>query len=69
VVEARSAVRVARMLVSAYRGTLLTRAGVTVRRAHEAVIRSPLPLTGDASPLGDSAASVTVEQGRLRVAS
>jgi diacylglycerol kinase (ATP) len=69
VVEAGSSLRVARMMVSAYRGTLLERVGVTVRRAREAVIRSPLPLTGDASPLGAGTASVTVEQGLLRVAS
>jgi len=69
VIEARTPARVARLLVSAYRGTLLRRVGVTVRRAREAVIRTRLPLTGDASPLGDGTASVTVEQGLLRVAS
>jgi diacylglycerol kinase family enzyme len=69
VVEAGSPLRVARLLLSAYRGTLLRRVGVTMRRAQEAVIRSPLPLTGDASPLGAGPASVTVEQGRLQVAS
>jgi diacylglycerol kinase (ATP) len=69
VIEARTPLRVARLLLSAYRGTLLRRVGVTVRRAREAVIRTRLPLTGDASPLGAGPVSVTVEQGLLRVAS
>lgn len=68
VIEARSRLRVARLLVSAYRGTHLRQAGVSVRKAHEAVISGRLPLTGDASPLGSGSAAVTVEQGRLSVA-
>jgi diacylglycerol kinase (ATP) len=68
VLEADSRFRVARLLVSAYRGTHLSRVGVTVRKAREAVISSPLPLTGDASPLGAGSVAVTVEQGRLKVA-
>ena len=68
VIEARSRLRVARLLVSAYRGTHLRQAGVSIRKAHEAVISGCLPLTGDASPLGAGPATVTVEQGRLRVA-
>lgn len=68
VLEARSRIRVARLLVSAYRGTHLRRPGVTIRKAHEAVISSSLPLAGDASPLGAGSAAVTVEQDLLRVA-
>jgi diacylglycerol kinase (ATP) len=69
VLEAGSRLRVARLLVSAYRGSHLGRVGVTLRRATRAVLKSPLPLAGDATPLGAGEASVTVEQGRLRIAS
>jgi diacylglycerol kinase (ATP) len=69
VIEARTRTRVARLLASAYRGTHLKREGVTLRRAREVLIRSSLPIVGDARPLGTGPASVTVEQGRLRIAS
>jgi diacylglycerol kinase (ATP) len=68
VLEAGTRRRVARLLLSAYRGSHLGRAGVTIRRATEAVLHGCLPLTGDGTPLGEGAASVSVEQGRLRVA-
>lgn len=68
VLEAGTRRRVARLLVSAYRGSHLDRVGVTIRRASEAVLHGCLPLTGDGTPLGVGEASVSVEQGRLRVA-
>ena len=68
VLEAGSRKRVARLLVSAYRGSHLDRMGVTIRRATEAVLHGCLPLTGDGTPLGVGEASVSVEQGRLKVA-
>ena len=69
VMEAASRRRVARLLISAYRGTHLERAGVTLRRAREVLIRSRLPLTGDGQPLEAGCATVSVEQGLLRIAS
>jgi diacylglycerol kinase (ATP) len=69
VLEARSRLDVARLLLSAYRGSHLKRAGVTIRRAREAVIGSSIPIVVDARPLGVGPASVSIEQGRLRIAS
>ena len=69
VIQARTRRKVARLLASAYRGTHLDRDGVTLRRAREVLIRSCLPIVGDARPLGTGPASVTVEQGKLRIAS
>ena len=68
VLEAESRIDVARLMWSVYRGRHLERAGVRVARAHDAVLTGPVPLAGDGTPLGTGSATVSVEQGRLRVA-
>jgi diacylglycerol kinase (ATP) len=68
VLEAGSRHRVARLVLSAYRGTLDRRRGVSIEAAREAVIATPLPLVCDSEVLGVTTASVRVEQGRLRIA-
>ena len=68
VLEADSRVDVARLMWSVYRGRHLGRRGVRVARAHEAVITGPVPLAGDGTPLGSGSATVSLEQGRVRVA-
>lgn len=69
VLHAQSRMEAVRLLVAAYRGRHLDNGHGSVRRARRAVLASPLPLTGDATPLGVGSASVTVEPGRLRIAS
>ena len=68
VLEADSRVDVARLMWSVYRGRHFGRTGVRVARAHEAVITGPVPLAGDGTPLGSGSATVSLEQGRLKVA-
>ena len=68
VLEAESRIDVARLMWSVYRGRHLGRRGVRVARAHDAVLTGPVPLAGDGNPLGTGSATVSVEQGRLRVA-
>jgi diacylglycerol kinase (ATP) len=68
VLEAGSRLEAIGMLLAAYRGRHLRGRHASVFRAHEATLDSPLPLTGDASPLGVGRASVTVAPGKLRMA-
>ena len=68
VLEAESRIDVARLMWSVYRGRHLGRRGVRFARAHDAVLSGSLPLAGDGTPLGSGSATVSVEQGRLRVA-
>jgi diacylglycerol kinase (ATP) len=57
-----------RLLAAAYRGRHLGRPGVRRVSARGAELTQPLPLVADAVPLGTTTATVTVEPGRLRVA-
>jgi diacylglycerol kinase (ATP) len=68
VVQADSRVDVARLMLSLYRGTHIRNSHVRVERTGEAVLTGPLPLAGDATPLGTGSATVSVEQGLLAVA-
>ena len=68
VLEADSRHRVARLALSAYRGTLRDRRDVTVTPAHAAVLTTPVPMVCDSEVLGTTTASVRVEQGRLTIA-
>lgn len=68
VLEAGSRIDVARLMWSVYRGRHLGRRGVRMARAHDAVLTGPVPLAGDGTPLGTGSATVSVEQGRLRMA-
>ena len=68
ILEADTRHRVARLVLSAYRGTLGDRRHVTIRPAREAVLASPVPLVCDSEVLGTTTASVRVEQGLLAIA-
>ena len=68
VLEADSRHRVARLVLSAYRGTLRGRRNVTITPAHEAVLTTPVPMVCDSEVLGTTTASVRVEQGLLKIA-
>src|SRR5688572_16920659 len=68
VLEADSRHRVARLVLSAYRGTLRGQRNVTVVTAHEAVLTTPVPMVCDSEVLGTTTASVRVEQGLLKIA-
>jgi len=68
VLEAESRHRVARLVVSAYRGTLDGRRNVTIAPAREAVVTTPVPMVCDSEVLGTTTASVRVEQGLLTIA-
>jgi diacylglycerol kinase family enzyme len=68
VLEAGSRLEAIGMLLAAYRGRHLRPGHSTVVRAHEASLRSALPLTCDGVPLGVGRASVTVDPGKLRLA-
>lgn len=68
VLEAASRIDVARLMWSVYRGRHIGRRGVRLARARDAVLTGPVPLAGDGTPLGTGSATVSVEQGRLRVA-
>ena len=69
VLRARSRLEAARLVAATYRARHLGNGRATVRRAARAVLESPLPLVCDSTPLGVGSASVTVEPGRLRIAS
>jgi diacylglycerol kinase family enzyme len=69
VAQARSRFELMRLLADAYRGRHLKREGVTVRRAREAVIETPLPLVCDSTVVGRGTAEISVEPGRLRIVS
>ena len=68
VLEADSRIDVARLMWSVYRGRHFGRPGVKVARVHDAVLTGPVPLAGDGTPLGRGSATVSVEQGRVKVA-
>jgi diacylglycerol kinase family enzyme len=68
VLEADTRHRVARLVLSAYRGTLGDRRHVTIMPAREAELTSPVPLVCDSEVLGTTTASVRVEQGLLKIA-
>jgi diacylglycerol kinase family enzyme len=68
VLQADSRHRVARLVLSAYRGTLRGRRNVTITPAHEAVLTTPVPMVCDSEVLGTTTASVRVEQGLLSIA-
>ena len=68
VLQAENRHRVARLVLSAYRGTLRGRRNVTVTPAHEAVLTTPVPMVVDSEVLGETTASVRVEQGLLKIA-
>jgi diacylglycerol kinase (ATP) len=68
VLEADSRHRVARLVLSAYRGTLRGRRNVTIAPAREAVLTTPVPMVCDSEVLGTTTASVRVEQGLLKIA-
>jgi diacylglycerol kinase (ATP) len=67
--EARSRRRLVRLLAAARRGRHLGRRGVRRVPATRARLTEPLPLVADATPLGNTTATVSVEPARLRVAS
>jgi diacylglycerol kinase family enzyme len=68
VLEAQTRHRVARLVLSAYRGTLSGRSNVMIAPAREAVLTTPVPMVCDSEVLGTTTASVRVEQGLLRMA-
>ena len=68
VLQADSRHRIARLVLSAYRGTLRGRRDVTITPAHEAVLTTPVPMVCDSEVLGTTTASVRVEQGLLTIA-
>ena len=57
------------LLAAAYRGRHLDRRGVRLASTRRAELTVPVPLVADAVPLGTTTAAVTVEPGRLRLAS
>jgi diacylglycerol kinase (ATP) len=69
VLEARGRARLLRLLAAARRGRHIGRRGVTRMPATRVKLSEPLPLVADAVPLGNTTATVSVESGRLQVAS
>jgi diacylglycerol kinase family enzyme len=69
VLEARGRGRLVWLLGAAARGRHLGKRGVLRLGATRAQLTEPLPLVADAVPLGTTTATVSVETGRLRVAS
>ena len=69
VLEARGRTRLLRLLAAARRGRHIGRRGVMRMPATRVKLSEPLPLVADAVSLGNTTATVTVESGRLRVAS
>jgi diacylglycerol kinase (ATP) len=67
--QARGRARLLTILATAWRGRHLGRRGVARLSASRARLSEPLPLVADALPLGTTTATVTVEPGRLRIAS
>jgi diacylglycerol kinase (ATP) len=57
------------LLAATYRGRHLDRRGVRLASTRRAELTVPVPLVADAVPLGTTTAAVTVEPGRLRLAS
>jgi diacylglycerol kinase family enzyme len=69
VLPAASRTDALRLLAAARSGRHLRRSGVVVRRAASATLVAAMPLACDATPLGVSSAVVTMEPGRLTIAS
>jgi diacylglycerol kinase (ATP) len=69
VLPARSRAAALKMLMAVYRGRHLKGRRSSVRRARRAELETPLPLTCDGTPLGVGSASVTVDPGKLSIAS
>jgi diacylglycerol kinase (ATP) len=67
VLEARTRREVLRLLAAARDGRHVGRPGVTLVSAGRARLDVPLPLVADAQPLGVTTATVTAEQGHLRI--
>ncbi len=67
--EARSRVRLLRLLAAARRGRHLGKRGVRRTAASRARLTEPLPLVADTVLLGTTTATVSVEHARLRLAS
>jgi diacylglycerol kinase (ATP) len=67
--EAGGRAALLRLLAAAYRGRHIDRSGVTRVSARNAELVEPLPLVADATPLGTTTATVSVESARVRVAS
>jgi membrane-associated protein len=68
VLEARGRGRLLRLLAAARRGRHLGKRGVQRIPASRARLTEPLPLVADATPLGTTTATVSVEPARLQVA-
>jgi diacylglycerol kinase (ATP) len=69
VLPADSRAAALRLLMDVYRGRHLDGGRGAVRRAHQAELETPLPVTCDGTPLGVGSPSVTVDPGKLRVVS
>jgi diacylglycerol kinase (ATP) len=67
-IEARGRGSLLRLLRAVYRGRHLGRPGVSFASGRRAELTTPLPLVADATQLGTTTATVSVEPGRLRVA-
>jgi diacylglycerol kinase (ATP) len=67
-IEARTRPALLRLLAASYRGRHLGRPGVRRIAGRSAELAEPLPLVADATPLGTTTATVSVEPARLRLA-
>lgn len=67
VIEAQTRREAVHRLWAAYHGNHVGEPGVTVFRGMRAALRWPIPLVGDAVPLGKGTADVAVVPGRFRV--
>jgi diacylglycerol kinase (ATP) len=67
-IEARGRGALLRLLRAAYHGRHVGRPGVHVVSGRRAELTEPVPLVADATPLGTTTATVTVERTRLRIA-
>lgn len=67
VIEAQTRREAVHQLWAAYHGKHVGEPGVTVFRGARAALRWPIPLVGDATPLGTGTADVAVDPARLRV--
>jgi diacylglycerol kinase (ATP) len=67
-IEARGRGALLRLLRAVYRGQHIGRPGVSIVSGRRVELTTPLPVVADATPLGTTTATVSVEPGRLRVA-
>jgi diacylglycerol kinase (ATP) len=67
-IDARGRGALLRLLAATYRGRHLGRPGVRRIAGVRVELTEPLPLVADATPLGTTTATVTVERAHLRVA-